>query len=257
MKKENNICYIPFSNGKVDTENKVYYQTNENLTSKMYQNTNFENKQVLSVMGSGDHVLTSNYNFAKRTDAFDKSLLSSYYYQLRRWYIKYADLLYPDINSRGNFKRLIESINPKNDLEFEALIFFKKLLKYNVDLESMFYDIYEQPDGKVPYNSTKYLKQYMNRKVRFYLMDLFEKNNVNKNKYDIMLISNILDWARNDEKKLLMAKENIEGLLNQDGIVLCNNMVYRDMTLEREIFGDNFECEDYGMFEGYVYKRTK
>lgn len=256
MKQINND-FVYFQNGEIYEKNKVYYKTNEDLTVDMYKDISFDDKTVLSVVGSGDHILTSNYQFARRTDGFDMSLLAMFYYYLRKWSIMINGDLYPNIYSKSYIFELINKVNPKGTDEKRALEFYKKMLKYHINFESMFYDLYEQPEGKTLFKNPKYLKQYMNKKMRFYHMNLFDENCFIDNEYDIMMISNILDWTRDDQEKLLNAKENIKKLVKNGGYVLCNNMVYRDMNPEREIFSDEFECYDYGMNKGYVYKRTK
>lgn len=248
--------YISFIDGKIAEQNKAYYKTNENLVD-LYQKVDFRNKKVLSVVGSGDQIITSNYLLAKKTDCFDVTKLAIYYYYLRKWSILIYGDLYPNIYSNTYLRDVISKIKPRSNDEYEALCFFKKLIKYHISLESMFYDIYIQPEGKTLYKNTKYIKQYVKENPRFYLMDLFTKNIPLNKQYDIMVISNILDWARSDQKKIEIAKKNIEKLVVPGGTILCSNIVTRDMRAETEVFEDNFEYEDYGRNIGYTYKRTK
>ena len=85
----------------VDGYGKLFYQTNEDLMDQ-YLDIDFQNKDVLSVLASGDQVFTSRLLDAKRTDAFDFNRLAIYYFYLRIWAIDYRDELYPRIIDGDN-----------------------------------------------------------------------------------------------------------------------------------------------------------
>ena len=91
--------------------------------------------------------------------------------------------------------------------------------------------------------------------MKFVDFDMFGESKV-KGKYDIVLVSNILEWARGDKKSFTAAKDNLSSILNKDGLVVCSSLVNRSKSTilsEREIFDSNFECMEYST--GYVYKK--
>ena len=76
---------------------------------------------------------------------------------------------------------------------------------------------------------------------------------VSEKQYDIILMSNILEWARRACKDLKIISENLAKLTKKDGIVLCSKVMFRADTLEeeKEAFKDYFEQEIKG--DSYVY----
>lgn len=76
------IYCLNIINGFIDGRRnfgKIYRNTNENL-SKIFSNYNFENKNVLSVLASGDQVFSSYYLGANNVDTFDSNILTYYYF---------------------------------------------------------------------------------------------------------------------------------------------------------------------------------
>ena len=82
-----------------DEYGKMYYRTNEDLV-EAYLDTDFQGKEVLSVLASSDQVFTARVLEAKTVDAFDKNRLTLYYFYLRLWTLKYEKELYPHILER-------------------------------------------------------------------------------------------------------------------------------------------------------------
>lgn len=237
---------------KVDGYDCVYYQTNEDLVD-MYQTVDFTDKSVLSVLASGDQVLTSRMLGAKKVDAFDFNRLTLYYYYLRKWTILYAQSLYPDVTDLNWISALLDCVKPASKLEEKALSFFRKHVSHDSDLEKLFYDIYVQPTGKIMYFVSNQVAPYVKGDIDFTRIDMFEENDLQGN-YDIIIMSNILDWSRNEYKKLTNACENIDKLLSEDGVVLCSRLVNRETDLEESIMSDYFKKQDYSSHE-YVYRR--
>ena len=94
---------ISFDKSTEDNEyGKIYYKCNEDLLNGCLD-IDFAEKDVLSVVGSGDQILTARFLDAKRVDAFDKNRLTIYYFYLRLWSIKYENTLYPDILEDNNW----------------------------------------------------------------------------------------------------------------------------------------------------------
>ena len=235
---------------QVDGYNKVYYQANENLID--YLDTDFEGKDVLSVQASSDQVFTARFLDAKRVDSFDYNRLTLYYYYLRVWAIKYANELYPLVLGGNRWlNHLLQMVKPQNEQELMALQFFRLHLKDRTDLSKLFFDIDAQPQGKTLYTKPEELKDCISSDLTFHHLDLFKQFELDTT-YDILLISNILEWARGDEKKLKIAHDNLNRLLRPNGTIICSNLINRDIKKEQEIFKD-YEFNKTGTT--YTYTR--
>ena len=251
------ISRLISQNKVVDGYGRVYYQVNEDLIDT-YLDVDFYQKDVLAVLSSGDHVFTSRFLEANSVDAFDSNKLTIYYFYLRLWTIKYRDQLYPNI-FEGNtwLAKLLRKVKPQNNNELCALLFFKKHLENNTRMENLFYQIDAQPQGKTLYTTPDELQDCLSPELDFYHVNLFSPLKAKKT-YDVILMSNILDWAKNDPTCLENAKDNLMGLLNDEGTVICRSLVRNDeksFIQEREIFADDFEFN--GGIQGYTYTRKK
>ena len=223
-------------NKEVPGYSKVYYQANENLVD--YLDTDFYDKDVFSVLASSDQVFTARFLDAKTVDSFDFNRLTLYYYYLRVWSIKYANELYPLVlNGNKWLNHLLHLVKPSSEQEQRALEFFKQHIKDHSNLYNLFYNIEAQPEGKVLYSKPEELKGCIEQPLEFFHLDMFKQIELERT-YDILLLSNILDWARNDQSKLRIVKENIDRLLRPNGIVICSNLVNRNLSPEKEIFSE-------------------
>ena len=165
------------------------------------------------------------------------------------------DSLYPNIESNIFMTTLLSKVVPTSKFEKCALDFYKRHIKEETNLVKLFYDIDAQPKGKTIYNSANELKEIIQESIDFYNMNLFESNSIDKT-YDIIIISNILEWARNDINKLEQAKENLSKLLSPNGIVICSALLNRPEELrkkEYELFSSNFEVEEHMECKNYLY----
>ena len=68
----------------------IYFHSNER-SKEIFSEINVKNKDVLTVLGSGDQAFYLYDNGAKSVDMFDKNKLAIYYYYLRTWVIVYFD----------------------------------------------------------------------------------------------------------------------------------------------------------------------
>lgn len=232
----------------------TYYKVNEDLET-LYNISMFEGKDVLSVMGSCDQPFTSMYLKAANVDTFDMNRLSLYYYYLRKWSIKYMDTLYPLLDSYPFMTKMLSQVEPTSEFESIALDFYKKHVSEDTKLIKMFYEVDIQPKGNTIYQSASPLKNIIQDSINFYEMNLFEESGIDKT-YDIIIISNILEWARNDYEKISMAKYNLNKLLNKDGIVICSALLNRPDSIrkkEYDFFSPDFEVEVHPECKNYLY----
>lgn len=173
---------------EVDGYSRIYYQTNEDLFDT-YLDTEFEGKEVLSVLASSDQVLTARYLGASKVDAFDRNRLALYYFYLRIWSIEYKDELYPLIlnGNRTWLKELLKLVKPRNEKEQKALEFFKRHINEHTRLENLFYDIDAQPKGDTIFRKPRELEDCTSPDLDFFDIDLF-RDFYTETSYDILLI---------------------------------------------------------------------
>ena len=245
---------------ELDDYTKIYFKTNENLVDA-YRNIDFFDKDVLSVLASSDQVFTANYCGARKVDSFDKNILSLYYYYLRIWTIKYKDMVYPTELLDNNYKwlnSLLDLVEVKSEEEKKALSFWRKHLENQTDFEGLFFDDYIKKDGKTVFKTTNSIGSVIDKDMKFKNINLFEEIENVDDQYDIVLLSNIIEWARGSSSKMIIIRDNLDKLLNEKGLVLCTGLIDRSGEIikkERDIFDSNFDFIDYGREVGYVYKK--
>ena len=225
---------------------KVYYSTNEDLTS-LLNSFNVKGKSILSITSSGDQAFHFYSKGAEKVDLFDSNRLTIHYYYLRTWVIKYMDCYYPNTDFSSYIKQLLEIVKPKTEEEKESLSFWKKFInRFEIDdinelfCSSSFYNLRESPE-----DSSALKEKISKQNPSFYQVDISEKIDTIPNKYDIVYVSNIRDWIRRRNKAWNVYSDNLYNLLNNNGIVLCSNVVTGGPTEEeKRIFEKNFEYKE-------------
>jgi len=234
---------------------KVYYRTNEDLLDT-YLDVDFYDKEVFSVMASADQVLTARYLDAKRVDAYDKNRLTKYYFYLRIWAIEYDNRLYPNVYSLDYLRNLLIRVHPKTKEERAAYDYYLKHIKAETDVERLFYEIDAQPQGRTLYTEASELSDCLSPKIDFYEYDMFKENS-HPRQYDIVITSNILDWARHDKTKLKTAAYNLKRLTKKNGYILGSNLINKPPQEVREeiaIMQEYFDLEEVKS-KSYVYRK--
>ena len=232
---------------------KVYYKTNEDLVNTVLD-VDFKDKEVLSVLSSGDHVLTARYLDAKRVDAFDINRLTPYYFYLRLWSINYRGELYPNIYHNKWMNDLLSQVKAKTLQEKMAVFYYKKHLANKTPLDKLFYDVESQPEGNTLYTKAEELKDVTSPVIDFWTADLFSEINIPRT-YDIALTSNTFDWGRNDKDKLIKARNNLLKLLKDDGVCIASKLVNYSQSNEKDIFKEFFDIEETK--GGVIYRKRK
>ena len=90
----NRIGFVPFK--------RIYTTSNEQLDA-VFRGFDLKDKDILSVLGSSDHVFSEYYLGAKSVTAFDVNELTKYYYYLRKWSLIYRGVDVPYGNSKEWF----------------------------------------------------------------------------------------------------------------------------------------------------------
>jgi hypothetical protein len=201
-------------------------------------------------------MLTAHYLDAKQVDTFDKNRLTMYYYYLRKWSIEYRRELYPNILEDNNWlKELLKDVKPKTEMEQRALLFFRKHVQDKTKIRALFFKDEYQQKGATLFQTAKDLEDCFSEDLRFRNINLFVPLG-EMEQYDIVLISNVLDWAKEDKDLLQAAASNLSKLVKKNGVVLCSNLIFRkksNLDKEEEIFSPYFERE--AKEDTYIYHK--
>lgn len=237
---------------------KVYYSSNEYLP-QLFNQFSIKDKDVFTVVGSGDQVLYSYYKGARSVDTYDINILTKYYYYLRKWCIEYLDICYPNedllfYNTEWIYN-LLKLVNCSNEEEENAYNFWREYV-YEVfpfDIINMYYCNNGCDNNRIS-NLSKLKELIKGKKINFKELDIFKEISIDK-KYDIIITSNILETAHSEED-LIIARDNLYNLLNDSGEIICSYIMDEpkslDKRLEKEIFSEYFEKKDFkGTYSSY------
>ena len=240
---------------RVENYDRLYYSTNENL-EELFKYIDVSDKDVLTVLSSSDQYFYCCFNNARSVDSYDINNLTKYYYYLRLWGIKYLDLFYPSEDLFKNhiyIYELLKLVECESESEKEAYMFWNNYIRnvFPFDNRNLFY-VGTKNKGIV--DPTKLIESIRKNKFNFYNSDL--KNiNIDK-KYDVIITSNILEYCSGDTTRII--RDKLDSLLNEDGIIVCSNIMYR-YNSGNGIFREKFNCSELPYYDnyplGYVYKK--
>ena len=249
---------------------KVYMFTNENLTESFPKN--LENKKVLCVTSSGDHLLNAVLAGATDITCFDINIFCKYYARLKIAMIKASSynnyerlfkfmtkpLFYMNDNGLKLFNSILINDLAKY-LTSEDLIFWKtyyRLYKYNqnCDKKLLTYDA-------LNFEDCYYNNRYLEKEEFYKLKSKLDKANINyitsyiinlkyklNGKFDYINLSNILERINNNKKEV--SKKILQDLykyLKKNGCISCYNFKISVNDIPLEIL-DIYETE----FDTYV-----
>lgn len=249
---------INIINGKGNLYNisewdKIYSRSNENI-DRLFSMLNLEDKDILTVLSSSDYLFSSLVSNIKSIDTFDINPLTLRYYYLRKWLLEKNYIDAKDIDYNLLREIVLNHFNDSSEYERETVKFwdyyFEKEIFYRLYSQSIF-DNSGNPlstiyDKKV-LELNAILKDY---NINFYNIDITKDYNLDK-KYDVILLSNILDYCSKD--KLEQAKHNLYNLLNENGEVIGVHMLKYEISLrnQRKVFSDMFTYEKL-FFKPYI-----
>lgn len=221
--------------------NRTYMNTNERLKD-IYSNFDFNGKDVFSVMSSADQVFSAYYLGAKSVDTFDRNWTCYYNFYLKKWFLMYYKDYILDTDSKKLLKALkmcdISSEEEKNVCKVWEELF----IKYS-DISKIFHskDIYT---WNLPFENDieGLVKLIRYKKANYVDLNLFRNVNVDK-KYDIVILSNILEYLSPDSPLNQVICNNLSKILNKEGIVICTilNDGYGRYMVERDNFKAYFD----------------
>ena len=240
---------------------RVYHSTNEDLV-KLFNNVKLKDKDVFSVLSSGDQVFTCFYKGAKSVDSFDINKLTIYYYYLRKWMItkKHSEYIKDwYLESNRDLIKLIMTVDPVIEDEKNAQIFWLNYINSNNGLDkNIFLPTSERYKNVFSDDIDGLSKRIKN--IKFYNYDI-SSSFILKKKYDVVVLSNVLECLVHPAQ-LFRAKSNVSRLLKSGGICLCSHIMEdKDSNIhEKEIeimtSGDLEYIDDYNKHDvGYVYKK--
>lgn len=241
----------------------IYFNSNERLND-IYNNFDFNDKTIFSVLGSGDQAFHLINRGAKRVDLFDMNKMAIYYFYLRIWMIKYLDMYYYNKHLRSELiNALLKLVIPQNSNEEEALYFWKKLMEKNIfnDYEGLIFtrSCSSMKNNKID-NLTRIRDYLENNEFEFNNIDISDNISFNR-KYDYLILSNIAEWLSwLDYKKIWEFVRNVDGLLKDDGIAICSTLGVDDCDKRvRDVFDRMFSInsvnDDCKYFPGYYLKK--
>lgn len=239
---------------------RIYHFTTE-MIKGYFEKISFKNKDILTVMASGDHALNAILLGAKKVDTFDVNPLAVYYFKLKEAAIKSLSL--------EEFKSFFYSDYPNNVTVNDKMLNWKLYLKISPYLEEKYKlfwdniylefsgleighsDLFWQSDSSQnrlsvynPYLIEKNYKILKNKLLTKKINVTFKQTNIKdidlKNKYDYIFLSNISqylnymyenDYLENFNELVLKLSDN----LNENGILFHSYLYdythyYNDIT---------------------------
>ena len=204
----------------------VYFCSNERLDDIFYE-MDFTGKKVLSVLASGDQAFYFYDHNAEKVDLFDKNKLTIFYYYFRIWLIEVFNMfnIHYDIEI-SKVKELLKKVEPKDDNEKNAYKFWTKYVRLCEKMNYRFQYLAAAfvSDNNIIDNLDKIKEKLKLRDFSFYNFDIASKNFQINKKYDVVYVSNIIDWLHEDEEECTNLVENLNNLLEDDGIVICADL---------------------------------
>lgn len=208
---------------KFGTNSKIYAFTTENL-SGYFASLKLKDKTILTVGGSGDHVINSYLYGAKEVTAFDINIYAKYYADLK--IIALKNLAFDEFKEffmRNNYSKTMNLNIYNNKLRYklnkDSKTFFDfhysiDRTGYNLRESCIFNNEYDNNELKISINpylhsEKKYnlvKEKIKNQDIKWIQSDIQNISNKLNNIYDVILLSNISDYANSlypDDKTYL------------------------------------------------------
>ena len=250
------------------------------------KNYDFEGKSVLASLGSGDFALNAYLLGASEVETFDINQFTYYFYQLKKALIIKYD--FEDFcNLVRNPLEIFEKISEyKQFLDSESVLFFEHLLTvYKDDMEELLKKVFIDKVGEQKHqwnesntfdtteellliaqyknyylqskeNYTKLKKRLLEQfNDKFYFANLYEFTP--QKKYDIVYLSNIGDYSKNEEEFKEFVAQLKERILNENGIIIVVSVTNQIMMNSDSAERIKMDWEDMRRFnrlnEGKAY----
>lgn len=256
--------------GKIDEIHRgVFANTNEDLLT-VFNKLNAADKNVLAVMSSADYLIMSYLFGAKSVDCFDINPITYRYFYLRKWLIQNGIIDY----GFCPYEKLLEIVDgldtPSLEVEKESLEFWREIIKC--------FNEYNHWDNRLITTKFSPLHYYYHEERKneirgiissanptFYNIDICKRLKLSiDRKYDYIFVSNILDCGNRNPERLEIFRQNLLGMLNSGGKVVCthiprfaNEDYSQELDLEKRCFQQSFEYSDIDCNRYTYYQYTK
>lgn len=231
------------------TFSKIYPMTTENIKGT-YELFDLNDKDILTVTSSGDHILCAALKGAKRIDSFDVNYLTEYYYYLKKAVIEAYDLdkfkerflysLIPDGEIKETwYSEFRDNLDGKYQEFWDEIISFSNSNGIPLNKLFLFIPNYNNLVNYLDEENYNLLKETLpNIETKFIHSDLMHLNKNLDKKYDYMFFSNISDYAGIMNVKDY-AKTKLMGHLNENGEIAFAYMYEADLKKARLYGSDN------------------
>lgn len=224
--------------------NRLYFKSNEPL-SFIFSHFDFSKKDIFSVLGSSDQLFSFYCLGANSVSTFDIHRLTEYYYYLRRWSIEHGMGSNLCEYNNSELKKLIFDVIPRFSEETFAKEFWGTLLYEYPELmhSNLFFS--DASFMLTPFNEreNELIDKLPSGPLSFHTQDLFKSFSIDDT-YDVVFISNILEYARGNDTKLEICRDNLDSLLHSNGIVIATNFMdtFSDvLAREARVFSSSFD----------------
>ena len=233
----------------------IYPFTNENING-YYKQINLQNKDILSVTSSGDHLLNAIVYGAKNIDAFDINPLARYFVELKIAAIKsltreeFIDFFYSNskLYTPKSFLNKKTYDKVKKELYGMVRVFWDYILsKYNpstINRSRLFTVDFLDTDGLMEANIYmqdcyyNYLKRIVkSKRINYHNIDIKDIEELNK-RFDIIILSNILGRLNELYTKDIINLNNLKTKLDNirtDSSIVILNYNYSNMRHDKVI----------------------
>lgn len=228
----------------------IYPSTNEKISSPIYKDSLKNKEKILSVIGSGDQILNSVLLGSKQITGFDISCFTGYYLKLKIAALKSLNyheyLSFFSCQSKNRFsKKIYEKIIPYLDSDTEYFwssifsLYDAKVIGFSNLFVMVNNNKFKQNN---PYLESKEEYELLKSKIKdidlkLIYKDIFELVNELTDKYNLINLSNIVDYnikgvtVGNIVKIDCRSREKINRLLRNlpmedEGITLMYSMDY-------------------------------
>lgn len=251
----------------------VFFNSNEEL-NEIFDSFDFNRKNILSVLGSGDQAFHLINRGAKKVDLFDINKSAIYYFYLRIWMIKYLGMYYNMNDIDGSFiEEILGYVKPSNLEEENAYMFWKSIIKdemFDYFICSFFIKDSKSLRKNIIKDTDKLKSLLWKKTFSFSNIDITDSIDISE-QYDYIILSNIAEWMEfEDLEKIWKLTYNIYDLIKDDGRIICSRLD-RSMWHERrdkraiDIFSKMFnitpiegEYEDFNyndIYKGYYLEK--
>jgi len=253
---------IDVVNGKNSANySKLYLGTNEKL-NRLYSNFSVCGKNIFTVLSSVDQYFLAYYMGARKVDTFDRNKLTEFYYYLRKWMFEYKGMFYPEIgaiklNNQWLYD-LLQVVECSNEKEEKAYNYwYKYVINTYGFLGKHLFNFNFRSDGCKIEDLSKIKVILDTKEFSFTNLDIcgevFEKKT-----YDVIILSNILEYYLYDLGHIRRCRDNLYNLLNDDGIVVCSCCHNLSVDkIEKKIFLEKFDYEGFPYINSKFYKSSK